>query len=70
MKGEKAMNCKFNMQDMIPFAALAKLSVTEDITNMSDRDFLKKFSEKVWEYESIYHDISEHEGFKWGDKDN
>ncbi|MCI5712246.1 MAG: hypothetical protein MR324_03765 [Lachnospiraceae bacterium] len=62
------MDCKFNMQDMIPFAALAKLSSTEDIAHMSDRDFLIKISEKVWDYENLYHDISEHEGFKWGDK--
>ncbi len=63
------MDCKFNMQDMIPFAALAKLSSTENISKMADREFLTKFSELVWDYETLYHDISEHEGFKWGDKD-
>lgn len=62
------MDCKFNMQDMIPFAALAKLSSTENIAHMTDRDFLIKFSKLVWDYEALYHDISEHEGFKWGDK--
>lgn len=62
------MDCKFNMPDMIPFAALAKLSATEDISEMSDREFLKKFSNLVWDYETLYHDISEHEGFQWGDK--
>lgn len=59
------MNCKFNMQDMIPFVALAKLS-SEDTSNMDNREFLKKFSDLVFEFETLYTDISEHEGFKWG----
>lgn len=63
------MDCKLNMQDMIPFAALAKLSATANISEMPDREFLTKFSSLVWDYETLYHDISEHEGFKWGDKD-
>lgn len=62
------MDCKFNMQDMIPFAALAKLSASGNISEMSDREFLIKFSELVWDYETLYHDISEHEGFQWGDR--
>lgn len=62
------MLCKYNMQDMIPFAALAKLTATENITQMSDRDFLIKFSDLVYDYETLYHDISEHEGFRWGDR--
>lgn len=61
------MYCKFNMQDMIPLAALAKITATEDVKNMSDRDFLINFNNLVWDYEALYHDISEHEGFKWGD---
>lgn len=61
------MVCKFNMQDMIPLAALAKITATEDVKNMSDRDFLINFNNLVWDYETLYHDISEHEGFKWGD---
>ena len=59
------MDCKFNMQDMIPFVALAKLS-SEDTSNMDNREFLKKFSDLVFEFETLYTDISEHEGFKWG----
>lgn len=62
------MDCKFNMPDLIPFAALAKLSATEDISKISDREFLIKFSELVWDYEALYQDIREHEGFKWGDR--
>lgn len=60
------MYCKFNMQDMIPLAALAKMAATENIKDMSDREFLINFSNLVWDYETLYHDISEHEGFKWG----
>lgn len=63
------MDCKFNMQDMIPFAALAKISATKNIAEMSDREFLIEFNNLVWDYEQLYHDISEHEGFKWGDKE-
>lgn len=63
------MDCKFDMPDMIPFAALAKLSASKDISKMSDREFLLEFSSMVSDYELLYHDISEHEGFPWGDKD-
>lgn len=63
------MDCKFDMPDMIPFAALAKLSASKDISKMSDREFLLEFSSIVSDYELLYHDISEHEGFPWGDKD-
>ena len=63
------MDCKFNMQDLIPFAALAKLSASKDIANMPDREFLIEFNNLVLDYEQLYHDISEHEGFKWGDKE-
>lgn len=62
------MDCKFNMQDLIPFAALAKISASENINEMNDREFLIKFNDLVYKYESLYADISEHEGFKWGDK--
>ena len=62
------MDCKFKMSDMIPFAALAKITSSEDINQMSDREFLIKFNDLVSKYESLYTDISEHEGFKLGDK--
>lgn len=61
------MDCKFNMQDMIPAAALAKLSASEDVANMDDREFLIKFNNLVYKYEALYSEISEHEGFDWGD---
>lgn len=59
------MDCKFNMQDLIPFAALVKLSASKDIADMSDRDFLIELSNLVWDYELLYQEIFEHEGFKW-----
>ena len=62
------MDCKFNMQDLIPLAALAKMSSSEDISNMDDREFLIKFNSLVAKYEMLYTDISEHEGFEWGNK--
>lgn len=61
------MDCKFNMQDMIPVAALAKLSASEDVGSMDDREFLIKFNDMVCKYELLYHEISEHEGFDWDD---
>lgn len=63
------MDNKLSMSDMIPFAALTKLSASKDISKMSDREFLLEFSSLVNDYELLYHDISEHEGFPWGDKD-
>lgn len=66
-KGGVILDCKFNLQDMVPFVALEKLSTVIDVSTASPKELLIKFSELVWEFETAYHDVSEHEGFKWGD---
>ena len=63
------MDCKFNMQDMVPFVALEKLKTVIDIKAATPEELLKAFSELVWDFETAYHEVSEHDGFKWGDKD-
>ncbi|WP_113673732.1 hypothetical protein [Vallitalea guaymasensis] len=59
------MDCKFNIQDMVPFVALEKLKSTIDISSATPEEMLKKFSELVWDFETAYHNVKEHEGFKW-----
>lgn len=61
------MDCQFNMQDMVPFIALEKLKTVVDIKTATPEELLEKFSELVWEFETAYHKVSEHKGFKWGD---
>ena len=59
------MDCKFTLQDMVPFVALEKLKTVIDISSTSNEEMLKAFSDLVWEFESAYHNVDEHEGFKW-----
>lgn len=64
------MDCKFNLQDMVPFVALEKLKATMDVKTASPEEMLSRFSELVWEFETAYHDVCEHQGFKWTNEDN
>ena len=53
------------MEDMVPFVALEKLKATMDIAAATPEEMLEKFSELVWEFESAYHNVAEHGGFRW-----
>lgn len=59
------MDCTFNMEDMVPFVALEKLKATMDTATATPEEMLIKFSELVWEFESAYHNVAEHGGFRW-----
>lgn len=59
------MITKFNMEDMVPFVALEKLKTVIDIEKSTPQEMLIRFSELVWEFETAYHDVDEHQGFKW-----
>ena len=59
------MDCKFNMEDMVPFVALEKLKASLDIEKATPEEMLIKFSDLVWEFETAYHNVAEHEGFQW-----
>lgn len=63
------MDCKFNMQDMVPFVALEQLKTKIDLSTASPEEVLSAFSDLVWDYEAAYANVSEHIGFKWGDYD-
>ena len=63
------MDCKLSMQDMVPFVALEKLKAELDIKTATPEEMLIKFSELVYEFESAYHDVSEHQGFVWENED-
>lgn len=63
------MDCKFTMQDMVPFIALEKLKTKLDIKTATPEEMLIEFSELVWEFETAYHNVSEHQGFKWENED-
>jgi len=64
------MDCKFTLQDMVPFVALEKLKTVIDISSASNREMLIAFSDLVWDFEDAYQDVSEHEGFKWTNEKN
>ena len=63
------MDCKFTMQDMVPFIALEKLKTKLDIKTATPEEMLIEFSELVWEFETAYHNVIEHQGFKWENED-
>ncbi len=65
MRGGVSVNCKYTLQDMVPFVALEKLKTEIDIKTATPEDMLSRFSELVWDFEAAYHNISEHQGFKW-----
>lgn len=59
------MDCRFDIQDMVPFVALEKLKTTIDISAATPEEMLRVFSELVWIFEEAYHNVEEREGFKW-----
>lgn len=63
------MDCKFNLQDMVPFVALEKLKTVVDIKTATPEEMLSAFSDLVWDFETAYHNVAEHTGFQWGDND-
>lgn len=41
------MDCKFNLQDMVPFVALEKLKTVVDIKTATPEEMLSAFSDLV-----------------------
>lgn len=59
------MDCGKTIEELVPLVAAVKLSKIDGVEAMSDKELLIKFSEIMWDMETAYHDVAEHEGFQW-----